>query len=71
MATQVNITSINGTPPFNIWVCYDCGENSTSTFIATTSSSSYSFTLPLGYENVPSYCVKVYDYFECEQCTCL
>ena len=71
MATQVNITSLNGVPPFNIWVCYGCNEGDTCTFIATTSASSYSFTLPLGYENVPTYCVKVFDNLDCEQCTCL
>lgn len=71
MATQVNISSINGIPPFNVWVCDNCGSNNTCTYVGTTSSPSYSFTLPLGYENLPSYCVKVIDNLDCNQCTCL
>lgn len=71
MATQVNISSIVGTPPYNIWVCDNCGSNQICTYIDYTVSNSFSFTLPSEYENLTTYCIKIIDSKDCTDCICI
>ena len=61
MSVQVNITSIVGTPPFNVWVCDSTSNNNTCLYIATTINNSYSFDLPIEFQNASVYCIKIID----------
>lgn len=72
MATQVNITSIVGVPPFNVWVCDNCESNQICTYIDTIyTGDSLSFTLPSEFENLTTYCIKVTNTLNCTECICI
>jgi len=70
MPFQVNITSITGTPLFNIWVCDTSGATNTCVFIKSTNSNSTTFELPQEFETTSQYCVKIIDSFQCESYKC-
>jgi hypothetical protein len=68
MAKTVTVTSSGMSNPINIWVCDSCDAGATCQYITTTSSSSYSFTLPSNYEGYATFGIKVIDADECQFC---
>jgi len=70
MGTQVNISSITGTSPYNIWVCAVCGLNENCVFITTTDKDNITFILPYEFENLTGFCVKINDSYGCIRCEC-
>lgn len=69
MAINITVSSIlSGTSPYNIWVCDSCDLGATSQYIASFSTSAYTFTLPTIYESYPTYYVKVIDANGCTYC---
>ena len=65
MSTQVTLTSISGTPPYNIWVCDTTGNTQTCIYVSTTPDSPYSFILPSEFENVTQFYIKLTDGYGC------
>lgn len=62
----VSITSVNGTPPFNIYVCdtyqYTCVSAATTNEIIT---NYITFELPAAFNMVPEFIIKVIDFNNC------
>jgi len=69
MAKTVQISAITGTTPFDIWVCEDCSPNSCQ-YIDTieTGDLPYSFILPVYYENLSTYTIRIIDNNNCVIC---
>jgi hypothetical protein len=59
MAVQVNISSITGTSPYDIYICQPAGTN--CFYITTISSTSYVFDIPAPYDTSTSYMLKIID----------
>jgi hypothetical protein len=59
MAVQVNISSITGTSPYDIYICQPLGTN--CFYITTISSTSYVFDIPAPYDTSTSYMLKIVD----------
>ena len=70
MPLQVNVTSITGTPQFNIWVCDTSGTTNTCLYIKTTIDTSTEFELPQEFEMASGYCVKIIDSESCQNYRC-
>jgi len=70
MPLQVNITSITGTPQFNIWVCDTSDITNTCLYIKTTTDTSTEFILPQEFELASGYCVKIIDSENCQSYRC-
>ena len=69
MATIITInTIISGTSPYDVWVCDQCGVLGTCQYINTIYSVPYSFTLPISFESMNTYVVKIIDSNGCEYC---
>jgi hypothetical protein len=69
MATIITInTIISGTSPYDVWVCDKCGVLGTCQYINTIYSVPYSFTLPISFESMNTYVVKIIDSNGCEYC---
>jgi len=69
MPTIVTINTItSGTSPYDVWVCDACGIYGTCQYIDTFITTPYSFTLPVSFESMDSYVVKVIDDNGCEFC---
>lgn len=69
MPTVVTLNTItSGTSPYDIWVCDQCGVYGTCQYIDTTSTVPYSFSLPVSFESMDGYVVKVIDDNGCEFC---
>jgi hypothetical protein len=69
MAKTVQISTITGATPFDIWVCEDCSPNSCQ-YIDTieTSDLPYSFILPVYYESLSTYTIRIIDNNNCVIC---
>lgn len=63
MALVLNISSIIGTPPFDIYICQTGGTG--CFYINTTSETSYSFDIPQPYDTNTAYMLKVVDNTDC------
>ena len=65
MPTYVEISSVTGTSPYNIYICDT--DLVSCTWISTITSGElpYSFELPFIYLNYPDFAVKVVDSFNC------
>lgn len=59
MSLNVNVTSIIGAPPFDIYICQTGGTN--CFYINTTSQTTYSFDIPQPYDTNPAYMLKIVD----------
>jgi hypothetical protein len=73
MQLTYQINSIQGTSPFNIYVCDGCGSQDTCVFISsiTTNNLPYVFDIPTIFQNANQYCIKVVDREDCETCYCI
>jgi len=70
MPTIVTLNTItSGTSPYDIWVCDECGIYGTCQYIDTISSVPYSFTLPVSFESMDTYVIKIIDNNGCEFCS--
>jgi hypothetical protein len=70
MATIVTLNTItSGTSPYDVWVCDECGIYGTCQYIATITTVPYSFTLPVSFEAMNSYVIKIIDANKCEFCS--
>jgi len=67
MSQQITLTNINGTPPYQVFVCdinqYYC---ELATVILTTVPPTYTFTIPTFFTNVPEVLIKIVDSTSCE-----
>lgn len=63
MSLNVNITSVIGTPPFDIYICQSGGTG--CFYINTISSTNYLFEIPEPYNNSTSYMLKIIDNNNC------
>lgn len=65
MPIDITISSITGTSPYDVYIC-DTG-NTTCIYVNTINSGSlpYTFTVPLIFENLPGYNVRVIDDIDC------
>ena len=59
MVTEVNIESITGVSPFNIYVCDTNGDN--CFYINTINENSYTFEIPSPYDIMSEYMLKIVD----------
>jgi hypothetical protein len=59
MAVQVNISSITGSTPFDIYICQPSGND--CFYITTISTIPYVFDIPTPYDSSTSYMLKVID----------
>ncbi len=67
MATSIQITSVTGTSPYNVYVCDFFGMNCTlvGTIVGTVPPI-YTFSLPAIFDYAPAVMVKVIDFNNCE-----
>ena len=67
MSQQITLTNINGTPPYQIYVCdinqYYCQF---VTVILTTVPPNYTFSVPSYFDNAPEILIKIVDSTQCE-----
>lgn len=63
MELQVNISSIVGSPPFDIYICQSGGTD--CFYVSTIDSSSYEFEIPEPYNYSSSYMLKIVDNVGC------
>lgn len=63
MAVQITINNITGASPYNVYVC-DTGFT-TCVFIATISSTPFTFTVPAPLDNMSDFAVKAVDSNNC------
>lgn len=63
MTVNVDITSIIGNPPFNIYICQSGGTD--CFYINTINTTSYNFDIPEPYNNSNSYMLKIVDNNNC------
>ena len=60
MSQQITLTNINGTPPYQIYVCdinqYYCQF---VTVILTTVPPNYTFSVPSYFDNAPEILIKI------------
>jgi hypothetical protein len=59
MTTEVNIESITGVSPFNIYVCEANGSN--CYYINTINENNYTFEIPPPYDTLNRYMLKIVD----------
>jgi hypothetical protein len=59
MGVQINISSVTGTSPFDLYVC-DTGLTS-CTYVVTFASAPYVFNLPSPYDTYSEFCVQIID----------
>jgi hypothetical protein len=73
VALQYKINNLQGSDPFDIYVCDGCGQSNLCIYIdtITTSDLPYIFTLPQVFQNTSNYCIKAVDNRECEDCVCI
>jgi hypothetical protein len=71
MGTQVIITGITGTEPYNIWVSDTCPNESVQIYIDTINNIDlpYTFQIPQPFENT-NFCLKIIDSNNCIICSC-
>jgi hypothetical protein len=76
MGTQVIITGITGTEPYNIWVSDTCPNESIQIYIDTINNIDllppdyYTFQIPQPFENT-NFCLKIIDSNNCIICSCI
>ena len=72
MSELVQILTISGEQPYNIWVCDFCGAGEQCIYIDTINQSNipFTFNLPTLFINSSGYCVKMIDNNGCETCEC-
>jgi len=63
MPLTVNITSITGQSPYNIYICQSGGTG--CYYMSTTSTIPYSFVIPPPYDQSTSYMLKIIDGANC------
>ncbi len=63
MSINVNISSIVGTSPFDIYICQTGGTG--CFYINTIETTSYSFDIPQPYDTNTSYMLKIIDNNNC------
>lgn len=63
MSLSVNISSIVGTPPFDIYICQTGGTS--CFYIDTISETTYSFDIPQPYDKNSAYMLKIVDNNNC------
>jgi len=63
MSLNVNISSIVGTPPFDIYICQTGGTG--CFYINTITNTSYTFDIPQPYDINTSYMLKIIDNNNC------
>ena len=71
MAKTVQISLTGMTTPVSVWVTDSCTSGVTSQYIANTSSSGYSFSLPSTYEGYTNFGINVIDSDGCQFCQTL
>jgi hypothetical protein len=64
MANQINITTITGVPPYDIYICQVDGSN--CIYIDTISSTPFSFIIPESYDITNGFTLKVIDANGCQ-----
>lgn len=64
MSVEINITSLSGTSPFNVYVC-DSGF--TACFYVTSLVAPGTFIVPAPYNNISSFGIKIIDGTSCEK----
>lgn len=64
MAKQININTITGVPPYDIYVCQIDGTG--CIYINTISSTPYSFIIPSPYDTADNFTLKVTDANGCQ-----
>lgn len=71
MTTEVLITGITGSQPYDIWVSDSCINENIQIFIGTINNSDlpYRFQIPQPFENV-EFCLKIIDNDNCIICSC-
>jgi hypothetical protein len=69
MAKTVEITGLTGATPFDIWVCESCSPDACQ-YIDTieTGDLPYSFSLPVYYESLSTYTIRIIDDNKCIIC---
>jgi hypothetical protein len=65
MSKYVEITSVTGSSPYNIYICDVDLINCTWISTITSGNLPYSFELPFIFSNYPNFAVKVVDSFNC------
>lgn len=63
MAVQVTISNVTGQTPYDVYVCQTNG--SSCFYITTTSSIPYVFDIPVPYNNLSAYMLKLIDGNNC------
>lgn len=63
MSLQVNISSISGQIPYNIYICNPDGSG--CFFIDTITGTTYDFIIPYPYDNLNEYMLKIIDGNDC------
>lgn len=63
MPVEVNISSIVGSPPFDIYICQTGGT--ACFYINTISETTYSFDIPQPYDTNSAYMLKIIDNNNC------
>jgi len=63
MAVQVTISSVTGQSPYDVYVCQTNG--SACFYITTISSTPYIFDIPVPYNNLSAYMLKLIDGNNC------
>jgi hypothetical protein len=71
MAKTVSLSTTGMTTPIDVWVCDSCDPAASCQYIDTTSSTTYSFTLPCVYEGYSTFGIKVIDSDDCQFCQTL
>ncbi len=59
MPTQITINTITGLPPFNIYISDNILHP--AIYVATISSAPYTFDVPIVFENLSEYVLKIVD----------
>jgi hypothetical protein len=63
MPTNVTITNLTGSSPYNVWVCDT--TLTTCIYVSTFSSIPYTFEVPYVYSSLTDFIVKIVDNNNC------
>ena len=71
MTTEVIITGVTGSEPYDVWISDFCPNESIQIFINTIDNSNipYPFQIPQPFENT-DFCIKIIDNDNCIICSC-
>lgn len=64
MASYIDIVSITGTPPYNVYVCSTLGTGCVLVYGGLTTFP-FAITLPSIFDNAPAVLVKIVDFNNC------